>query len=212
MHSVGSAVEIRCGSFEKMIIIAWFSQQSGQSRACLWGFSPVINMKDTQWKTCCIIHLSKKTQNKFGCMSQVPCCKDSAKCLRVCEIKANRYIGSSSRSVKLCQWREENHQRQFPVRSTAGGRDLQGLIVHQLEAAEILLFVLWLFFVLRAARLPTQVACIHTTGNLKSTMEKPWDTHTHTQIIDRPQSQPVTPTFSSPSRSHLLQESMEIKD
>lgn len=156
-----------------------------------------------------MLHYTFVKKNKFGGMSQVPCCKDSAKCLRVCEIKANRYIGSSSRSVKLCQWREENHQRLFPVRSTAGGRDLQGLIVHQLEAAEILLFVLWLFFVLRAACLPTQVAWIHTTGNLKSTMEKPWDTHT--QIIDRPQSQPVTPTFSSPSRSHLLQESMEIK-
>lgn len=50
-----------------------------------------------------MLHYTFVKKNKFGCMSQVPCCKDSAKCLRVCEIKANRYIGSSSRSVKLCQ-------------------------------------------------------------------------------------------------------------
>lgn len=34
-------------------------------------------------------------------------------------------------------------------------------------------------------------------GNLKVQQKKPWDTHT--QIIDQPQSQPMTLTFSPPT-------------
>lgn len=90
----------------------------------------------------------------------------------VCEIKAEWYIGSNSRCVKLCQWSKGNHQRLFSVHSAAGWRDLQGLIVHQLEAAEM-------FFVLWATRLPTQVARTHTTGNLK-VQQRSLGTHTHT--------------------------------
>lgn len=115
----------------------------------------------------------------------------------VCEIKAEWYIGSNSQCVKLCQWSKGNHQRLFSVHSAAGWRDLQGLIVHQLEAAEM-------FFVLWATRLPTQVARTHTTGNLK-VQQRSLGTHTHThktntqaQIIDRPQSQPATLTSSTP--------------
>lgn len=56
----------------------------------------------------------------------------------VSDIKADWYIGSNSRGAKLCQWSKGNHQRLFSTHSTSGWRDLQGLIVHQLEAADIL--------------------------------------------------------------------------
>lgn len=147
-------------------------------------------------------------KNKFGCMSQVPCYKDSAKCLHVCEIKANRHIGSESRSVKLCQWKKGTHQRLFSIHSTAGWRDLRGLIVHQLEAAEIL-FVLWLFFVLWATRLPTHVACIHTTGNFK-VQHRSLGTHTYTHHWSTPKST-HDPDLFYPSRNNLLQESVDEK-
>lgn len=136
-------------------------------------------------------------------MSQAPCYKDSAKCLCACEIKANRYIGSSSRSVKLCQWRKGNHQRLFSIHSTAGWRDLQGLIVHQLEAAEILCLCFDCSLYCGLPAFPPKWHAFTPQGTLKYNGEAlghthTQDKHTHTQIIDRPQSQPVTPTSSTP--------------
>lgn len=127
-------------------------------------------------------------------MSQAPCCKDSAKCLRVREIKANRYIGSSSRSVKLCQWRKGKTTRGcFLFAPQLVDEICEDLIAHQLEACRDSLFVLLTldFFsvVLRAARLPTQVARIHTTGKSgEYNGEALGHTHTHTNHRSTPQS------------------------
>lgn len=62
-----------------------------------------------------------------------------------CDIKAVWDIGSDSQGGKLCQWSKWNRQRLISIHYTAGWWDLQGLIVHQLETAEILCLCFGLF-------------------------------------------------------------------
>lgn len=154
-------------------------------------------------------------KNKFGCMSQAPCYKDSAKCLCACEIKANRYIGSSSRSVKLCQWRKGNHQRLFSIHSTAGWRDLQGLIVHQLEAAEILCLCFDCSLYCGLPAFPPKWHAFTPQGTLKYNGEALGHTHTRqTHTCTNHRSTPKStrdPDLFYPSRNNLLQESVDIK-
>lgn len=150
-------------------------------------------------------------KNKFGCMSQAPCYKDSAKCLCACEIKANRYIGSSSRSVKLCQWRKGNHQRLFSIHSTAGWRDLQGLIVHQLEAAEILCLCFDCSLYCGLPAFPPKWHAFTPQGTLKYNREALGHTHTHTRQTHTYSNHRSTPKSTRdpdlfyPSRNNLLQ-------
>lgn len=102
----------------------------------------------------------------------------------VCEIKADWFIGSNSRGVKLCQWSKGNHQRLFSTHSTAGWRDLKGLIVHQLEAAEILslCFDCCLYWGLPAFP-PKWHALTPDWGNLK-VPQRSLGTHIHKSSID----------------------------
>lgn len=91
----------------------------------------------TQWTTVNMLHYTF-VENTFGCMSQAPCYFRLCQAPVPAKIKAVWCIGSNSWGVKLCQRSKGNHQRLFSVRSTAGWRDRQGLIVYQMEAEEIL--------------------------------------------------------------------------
>lgn len=125
-----------------------------------------------------------------------------------CNIKADWCIGSDSQGVKLCQWSKGNHQRLFSIHYTAGWRDLQGLIVHQLEAADILCLCSDCFVYCGLPSFPPKWhALTPDRGNLK-VQQRSLGTHTtqtHTYTNHRStQKSTRDPDLLYPSRNKLL--------
>lgn len=108
---------------------------------------------------------------------------------QVSEIKADWHTGSNSWLWNCVSEVKEITRGCFLLTPQLLDEIYEDLIVHQLEAAEILGLCFECSFVLWASRLPTQVARTHTRlRELKSTTEKPWDTHTHTNHRSTPKS------------------------
>lgn len=67
-------------------------------------------------KTVNMLHY-RFVKNKFGFMSQAPCCKDGAKCVCVKSKPADALAAIAE--AKLCQRRKRSHQRLFSIHTTA---------------------------------------------------------------------------------------------
>lgn len=91
------------------------------------------------------------------------------------------------------------------VRSTAGGQDLRSLIVYELERLQNLCVNAFRLYCTVGFPPPDPCGSHETEGGFKSTTEKPWDTHTHTNHRSTPKST-SDPDLLYPSRNNLLQE------
>lgn len=142
-------------------------------------------------------------------MSQVPCY------LRQCQVSVavkSKQTGVLAATVGVwnCVSEVRKITRGCSIHSTAGWRDLQGLIVHQLEAAEIfcLCFNCSLYCGLPAFPPKWQALTPHR-GNLK-VQQTSLGTHIYTNHRSTPKST-RDPDLLYPSRNNLLQESVETK-
>lgn len=78
-------------------------------------------------KTVNMLHY-RCVKNKFGFMSQAPCCKDGAKCLSVCVCVKSKPadVLAAIAGAKLCQRRKRSHQRAFSIHPTAADEICEG--------------------------------------------------------------------------------------